>query len=470
MSNKFTRRPAILPDKNVSARFHKFKLKDNPFPNEPFVNSRSKDSRINGDIYEASLRQDEHAKLQRAFVEPSRNDGSHLKLGYIEDASYLGRGNGKSAFILNATERINSLYCLDSSQGRNKCFSVIVNPMGGGKTKSFDSFVDLLMTSILESRIIDVAVGSLILEALSQDPAYEALVGSIANEDQLMASVFSEDWYEANHIDRTWLCQHLSRNDFISELRPDTPLAQLANHSSLFNEFVTSDLISNHYFRALRKGQSRFELVFNELPLLFLAAGFNGGFIFVDDFERIPDFQSARQKRDFAIELRTALFDGPYVSSAYGFYTVLLVLHAGVPRLINDAWQASGINSRSPMNETDSPHVILFEKLEPSKVESLLIRYLDEFRLSHESKGDLSPFTPTAVKVMAESCDFNAGRILQTANSMLDHAIEANETSITVEFVKQRLEANDSQDDQPTDLKTSLSNSLDLELKAGDEQ
>lgn len=470
MSNKFTSRPAILPDKNVSARFHRFKLRDNPFPNEPFVNSRSKDSRINGDIYEASLRHDEHSKLQKAFVEPSRNDGSHLKLGYIEDASYLGRGNGKSAFILNATERINSAYCLDSSQGRNKCFSVIVNPIGGGKTKSFDSFVDLLMTSILESRIIDVAVGSLILDALDQDPAHSTLVRSIANEDQLIESVFSEKWYEANHIDRTMLCQHLSKNDFITEFRNDTPLAQLANRTSLFNEFVTSDLISSHYFGVLRKGQSRFELVFNELPRLFLAAGFNGGFIFVDDFERIPDFQSARQKRDFAIELRTALFDGPYVSSAYGFYTALLVLHAGVPRLINDAWQASGINSRSPMNETGSPHVILFGKLEPNKVESLLIRYLDEFRLSIESKGELWPFTPAAVKLMAESCDYNAGRILQTANSMLDYAIDANASTISVEFAKVRLEANDNQDDQPTDLKTSLSTSLDLELKAGDEQ
>jgi hypothetical protein len=469
MSNKFTSRPAILPDKNVSARFHRFKLRDNPFPNEPFVNSRSKDSRINGKIYEASLRQEEHAKLQRAFVEPSRNDGSHLKLGYIEDASYLGRGNGKSAFILNATESINTAYCLDSSQGRNKCFSVIVNPMGGGKTKSFDSFVDLLMTSILESRIIDIAVGSLILDALNQSPDHQTLVRSIADEEQLIECVFSEKWYETNAIDRTLLSQSLSTNDFITELRPDTPLAQLANRTSLFNEFVTSDLISN-YYGSLRKGQSRFELVFNELPLLFLAAGFNGGFIFVDDFERIPDFQSARQKRDFATELRTALFDGPYVSSAYGFYTALLVLHAGVPRLINDAWQASGINSRSPMNETGSPHVILFEKLESTKVETLLIRYLDAFRLPDAPSGDLWPFESAAVKLIAESCDYNAGRILQTANSMLDYAIELKVSSITVAFAKERLEANDNQDDQPTDLKTSLSNSLDLETKAGDEQ
>lgn len=37
---------------------------------------------------------------------------------------------------------------------------------------------------------------------------------------------------------------------------------------------------------------------------LFLASGFNGAYIIVDDFERIPDFQSDRQKRDFALEIR----------------------------------------------------------------------------------------------------------------------------------------------------------------------
>jgi len=469
MDSKFTRRPTSSPDRNQTIKFHRFRLRDNPFPNEPYVNRRSKDSRINGDIYEESLRQDEHAKLTASFLEPSRNEGSHLKLGYIEDASYLGRGNGKSAFILHATDRINVNYCLDVSAEQNKCFSVVLNPMAGGKAKSFDAFVDLLLGAILESKLIDIAIGSLILEVLSRQPHHEKAIGAIADESQLLDSIHNDDWYKANGIDRSWVYSEIGNCDFISELSPDTPLGHLSSQKTLFDEYVTGDTIEDFYFRTLRKGQKRFEFVFNDISLLFLAAGFNGGFVFVDDFERIPDFQSARQKRDFAIELRSVLFDGPYVSSAYGFYSFLLVLHAGVPRLINDAWQASGISSRSPMNETESPHVILFEKLESGKVESLLIRYLDEFRTDAAAKGSLEPFAEPAVRLIAETCEFNAGRILQTANSMLDHCAGENAQSIDIEFVKRHLGANDTENDEPTDLKASLMEALDLEQKAGED-
>ena len=468
MTNKFTKRPTKGPDRQQAVKFHRFGLRDNPFPNEPYVNKTSNDSRINGDIYDDALRVDEHSKLTSSFFEPSRNDGSHLKLGYIEDGSYLGRGNGKSAFILNATGRINSNFCLDMSAEINKCFSLILNPQGGGKTKSFDSFVDLLLDGIVQNKFIEVAIGSLVLEAISQNKDHAAAVAMVENEEQLLEAVYSEDWFADNRIDRKKVFEGLASNEYLRELNPDSPLAKLTGSSLFENDLVNGISVAHHYLKNLKKGKARFDLVFSEIPLLFLAAGFNGGIVFVDDFERIPDFQSARQKRDFAIELRYVLFDGPYVSSKYGFFTFLLVLHAGVPRLINEAWQASGINSRSPMNETNSPHVILFEKLEPTKVESLLIRYLDEFRTSDEQKGHLAPFNNSSVKLIAENCEFNAGRILQAANSMLDHAATEAVSEIDIDFVKSRIGENEPDNDEPKDLKSSLSSALDLEQKAGD--
>lgn len=468
MSNKFTKRPTASPDRQQAMKFHRFDLKDNPFPNEPYVNKQSSDSRINGDIYDDALRIDEHAKLGTSFIEPSRNEGSHLKLGYIEDASYLGRGNGKSAFILNASTNINSSYCLDLSNNTNKCFSIVVNPQGGGKAKSFESFVDLLLECIVSSKLIEIAIGSLILEAVGSDSKFSSAVDAIENEESLIDAIYGEAWFAENKIDKHWIFQKLADNPFLREMNPDSPFSDLTGHSLINDEIVDGKIALNHYTRSLKRGRPRFDFVFNELPLLFLAAGFNGGFVFVDDFERIPEFQSARQKRDFAVELRSVLFDGPYMSSKYGFFSMLLILHAGVPRLIGDAWQASGINSRSPMNDSNSTHVIQFEKLEPTKIESLLIRYLDEFRIDPGTKGSLAPFNSAAVKQIAEDCEFNAGRILQNANSMLDYAANEDQTTeIDLDFVKSR-SGESEQDDEPKDLKSSLSAALDLKQKAGE--
>jgi hypothetical protein len=82
-------------------------LKENPFPSSPFVNPESNDSRTNGDIYEPSIREKEFEQVQKNFLAVPQSNPNHLRLGYIEDTSYVGRGNGKSAFLLNLQKKIN---------------------------------------------------------------------------------------------------------------------------------------------------------------------------------------------------------------------------------------------------------------------------------------------------------------------------------------------------------------------------
>ena len=58
------------------------------------------------------------------------------------DTSYIGRGNGKSAFLVNLYNDINQDFGLDLSNNLNKCFAVLVSPELGGRTKTFSSFID----------------------------------------------------------------------------------------------------------------------------------------------------------------------------------------------------------------------------------------------------------------------------------------------------------------------------------------
>jgi len=161
------RKPKQQQSVDLEAKYQRFALTENPFPTSP-VNKDSTDRRINGKIYEADIRSKEYEKIETAFLKVPQTDPPHLRLGYIWDTSYIGRGNGKSAFLVNLIDRINQEYCLDISEEINKCFAVHVAPEPGGRTKTFDSFVNLLFEAIYSSGIIASSFASMRLDAIAQ--------------------------------------------------------------------------------------------------------------------------------------------------------------------------------------------------------------------------------------------------------------------------------------------------------------
>lgn len=440
-------------------RYERYNLKENPFPSSPFVNPNSSDARSNGDIYEPSIRQEEYERMRKNFLEVPQSDPNHLRLGYIEDTSYVGRGNGKSAFLVNLQKRINQDFGLSVSDGHNKCFAVTLVPEPGGKTKTFESFVDLFVDSLLRSNIIDDSLTSIRLEAVLSLRQDFDVRKYFTGADDLRDKLNSEEWYKANKIDYRDVRTYILANPYMQRLPTDFPIYA---GGSLFVQIPNQDEFAA-YYRNLKRGKPRLEFVFSDLVGLFLAAGFNGAYVFVDDFERIPDFQSERQKRDFALELRTCLFDGLYTNSKLGFYNLILVLHAGVPRLMQQAWDASGLERRAPMSYKVVPkHVIRFEKITRDDTFSLIQKYLHEYRITPTEPASVEPFTKDAIEKMAELSELNASSILKMAYEVLERATDRGVLSIDGDFVSgsdQAIEAEERQakgiHDTPTkDLRT----------------
>lgn len=436
--NKYLQRP-ISPSKPGFDRYARFDLSDNPFPASPFVNPDSRDSRTNGDIYEPSIRQAEYDKFRRSFLEVAQSDANHLRLGYLMDTSYVGRGNGKSAFLLYLQKRINKDFAFDVSNGHNRCFSTRVVPDPSGKTKTFESFVDQLASSIFQSTVIDDALASLRLEAIIElDGSFDP-PNHFSSEEELRSKLNSEGWYKNNGIDFRRIHQQILESERLQNVPYEFPLYQT---SPLIPQVVsTEDFIE--YYTTLKRGRSRYDFIFSHLVEFFSAARFNGAYIFVDDFERIPDFQSARQKQDFAVELRSCLFDGPYTNARIGFFNLLLILHAGIPRLIQSAWEQSGLEHRAPIfYKGGTPrHVIRFEKIGTDDTISLLRTYLDKYRVEPGEKSGLEPFTEEAVITMAELSEYNASRLLKMAYEAIERAADHDRLNIDKNFVLTEVDA-----------------------------
>jgi hypothetical protein len=430
--DKLIQKPSESVNINELGRFEIYNLKENPFPSTPFVNKSSTEDKINGNIFEIAVRENEFAKIKNLYLKIPQSNPDHLRLGFINDTSYIGRGNGKSAFLINLLKKINENYCLDLSDNKNKCFGIFAAPEGGGKLKSFDKFVDLIFESILDSNIIKISLAIIRLDVLIETNHKDLLLSYSFNE--LIENLNSENWFSTKNIDIYDLNNRIKSNKFLKNLPSDFPIYI---RQAFFGNLSTQNTFEKFYGN-LKKDSEKNDFIFTNLIDLFLAAGFNGAYILVDDFERIPEFQSAIQKKDFATQLRTILYDGIYRNSKIGFYNFFLALHAGVPRLMETAWSESGMESRVPLNpQMDSNNIIAFEKLNERHVIMMIKKYLEHYRIRKTKKEEeLFPFTEKGIKLISEYAEYNASSILKFAHQIIDKAASVKLKLIDDNYVR----------------------------------
>ncbi|MCI5136985.1 MAG: hypothetical protein D3922_00905, partial [Candidatus Electrothrix sp. AR1] len=227
--SRLHRKPKQQQNVGLETKYQRFSLTENPFPTSP-VNKDSTDRRINGKIYEDHIRSKEYKEIETAYLKAAQADPSHLRLGYIWDSSYIGRGNGKSAFLVNLIDQINQEYCLDISEELNKCFAVYVAPEPGGRTKTFDSFVDLIFASIYSSGIIASSLATMRLDAISE--IYPDTKIDEEDEQRLISLLNSEKWLRDLGIEPHKLMEVILTNDYLQKIPDSFPLVSY-RHSFL---------------------------------------------------------------------------------------------------------------------------------------------------------------------------------------------------------------------------------------------
>jgi len=338
---------------------------------------------------------------------------------------------------------MNNNYCLDISEGINKCFAIYMTPEPGGRTKSFLSFVDLLFDAIIRSDIIESSLAMLRIDALETlYPDYE-IAKEFDNEEHAVICLNDPKWYDLKKINYYKITEKIFElHDSLHKLPRDFPLAM---EKSWLSKLSCKEDFERYYKFILKKGQDRLNFIFNDLVLFFTAASFNGSFILLDDFERIPNFQTVRQMKDFAIELRSYLFDGISINAKIGFYNIFIVLHAGVPRLISDAWDESGMNNRAPIDPTGiTHHIIPFERLTKNHANMLIKKYLSEFRIESGRTNDIFPFTQKTLDIIGERSEYNAAKILTMAYMLIEEAASREgQKIIDTKFVSSILGTNE---------------------------
>lgn len=472
MPNILKKPTSNLPESQT--RYELYNLQENPFPVTPFVNKVSPDNRYNGGIYESNIREAELSQIIENFIKEPQSNPNHIRLGYINDNSYVGRGNGKSAFTLNLIKIINEEFCLDISDQANKCFGLHITPEPSGRTKTFYDLVDLIFDEIVSRDIIDYCLASLRLEAIlsidSEADKIDLESDFNNNQETIIQKLNDRAFFSEKKISVSAVTNKIYEKREIAKLPQLFPLTKDKKNFYGFNITNQNDFIKT--YQELRKGRERLQFVFNDLVLFFEASGFNGAYIIIDDFERIPDFQSEKLKHEFALEIRTNFFDGISENARVGFFNLLLVLHAGVPRLIEKAWAVSGMERRSPISsETGqySKHIISFNKLNFNHTKSLLEIYLEQYRINPDQDNAIFPFTEESITLIGEQSDYNASIILEKSYMLLEQAANEKQPIIDPEFVNKILGKKDDSDEyEPNDISTEESEDLFGKSKSKD--
>jgi hypothetical protein len=424
MTNKYTRKAQVTVN-DFKDLYSKFNLKDNPFPYNPFIEPESNDPKRNGTIFNKNIRSKEFDKFVKSFLtEPL--SGDHNRIGYLVEASYAGRGNGKTALLVNLQKLINDDFGESFSGGSNKTFAVYLKGKSGTSVK-FWQLCEEIIKEVCTKKILEDCFITLRYEAISEDETLLSKLNSVLTTEDDYIRLLDNTFYLETGIDFATINSRIKSRlidaGFTGEL-VNRICYKSDNASQIVLEYLNK---KNDSWK--KKDLTRF--LFDELTRIFMLAGFNGSYILLDEFEKIVDFQKPSERIEFAYDLRQGILEGNSQSAIHGFFMLILTMHPGTQRLILEAWEKAGINARSPLpseDSIDSPHVILFDDIKKQDIKALIEVYLDFFRLDHNDlkRTGLYPFTEDAVNLIADVSKYNAARILKFCNLALTEFANSN--------------------------------------------
>lgn len=434
--NKFTRKAQTNP-KEFKDLFERFNLKENPFPYNPFIEPESSDPKRNGSIFDQRIRNKEFGKFIANFVETPLT-GDHNRVGYLLESSFAGRGNGKSALLVNLQNSINQDYADSCSKGLNKAFAVYLKAKSGGLDTKFWQISENILMEICKRKVLEDCLITLRYEILIELNQIK-LLGDLKTDQDFLQLLDNAELTKKG-VNFSDLHSELKRKLIDTGINAELA-ASIAHKSNLASDAVAK-FVRDQGDAWKKRDLNKF--LFDQLVRIFLYAGYNGCYVLLDEFEKIVDYQKPSERIEFAYDVRQNLLEGNYQGALKGFFILILTMHPGTQRLILEAWEKAGINARSPLPSEDtleSPHVIKFDDIRKQDTRSLIEIYLNYYRIDSSDKFKIGiyPFDDDAINIVAEVSKYNAAKILKFCNLAITELANSAKEKIDQAFISDLL-------------------------------
>lgn len=419
------------PEESIYA---KLGLKDLPFPVSPISNPYSDDDRCNGAIYAESPVQAYIRKFEDLLIKP--NDfRNRARLAYLWSRSdqESGRGMGKTALLRYFRHRINQDWGITEFGGRFSALVVYVSFPNQVDRRYMEQLALSALVDICKCGVLDASRAVLRLKQLSEQQVRAIVTNADGSQDPgnlLKDEILRDNGVEPSSIDAAVTTQlrncgiQSQAAEALSQGRFEDYLRSFRRDNSLEPLYVPRDTKILDFSR---------KLLFDDIVLYLREAGFQGGYLFMDDIENLVDKMTRRHTVDFAKEFALGTLRPAYAAGNHNFFSCVLTTHMPVANKLANAWTEAGLSGIARLSPND-PNSVELPLPSANEAREIIIAHLDYYRINPADNGTASPFTEDGIRELLKNSQ-HPRILLGTAARVVSKAAQDGVASLDAAFV-----------------------------------
>jgi hypothetical protein len=437
--------PIHLPKRSatpISSKYELLGLRDMPFPSDGFVDPYSSDPRINGSIYAVDTAKSAIAKFENLLIRPD-DFPNRVRLAYLwsKGDSQSGRGVGKTALLNYFRQRINGDWGLTEF---NEQFSAVVVYVGFRSQVDRRYMEQLALSALVDvckNGVLDASRAALRLAGISNDK-----IGAILDDEGEGTSgadnLLNDQVLQKHGIDSTVLdgqvmstlisagveapvARALAQGTFEDHLRA------MRKDGALEPLYVPRDTKILDYSRTL---------LFNDVVRYLRAAGYGGGYLFIDDIENLVDQMTRKQRIEFAKEFGLCTVRPGYANTEYRFFSNVLTTHQQASVALSQAWGEAGLAAIGRLDPA-SPNSVELPFPSKEQAQGIVVAHLDFFRVNANENGSIKPFTQDGIDALLAGQSVHPRATLSIAAKAVQYAVDKSSGTIDAACVKASVES-----------------------------
>jgi hypothetical protein len=425
----------------IPSKYTPLGMKELPFPNEAVVNPYSSDPRKNGSIYATSPVDAEIEKFENLLIRPD-DFTNRVRLAYLwsKGDQQSGRGMGKTALLRYFRQRVNKDWGATEFKDQFNAVVVYVAFPSQVDRRYMEQLALSALVDICRNGVLDASRAALRLKHLTEDQASGVMTnedGSQDAENLLKDAVLGTKGVEVPKIDAA------VTQDLIAagvQVAPAKALArgQFEEHLRTFRKDGNLEpFYVPHDTRILDYSRS---LLFNDVVNYLRAAGFAGGYLFIDDIENLVDQMARKARIEFAKEFALCTVRPGYSNTEHSFFSCVLTTHQQASVGLSSAWGDAGLSAIARLDPA-SPNSVELPMPSRDQAREIIISHLDYYRINTADKGSIKPFTEDGIEALLKSKQMLHPRLmLSSAAQVVYSAAQAGKMAIDAEAVNSALD------------------------------
>lgn len=406
-------------------------LRDLPFPSEPVANPYSYDPRQNGAIYAESPVAAEIEKFEQLLICPD-DFANRERLAYLwsKGDQQSGRGMGKTALLRYFRQRINRDWGATEFNGRFSAAVIYVSFPSQVDRRYIEQLAWSALVDICKNGVLEASRASLRLAAMDEAQANAVLTDP--DGSQRGENLLDDDILQRNGLDPDALDAEIARQLQKQDISPDCALALARGTFADYLRSLRKDGNLEPFYVPLdTKGLGySSSLLFNDMVHYLMAAGFAGGYLFIDDIENLVDQMPRRHLNAFPKQFRICTLSPNYACGRLKFFSSVLTTHQQVANRLATPWAEAGLSAFARLDPT-SPHSVELPLPNADQARDIIVAHLDYYRIDQSNAGTIKPFTEGGIRVLLGEQRMRHPRVLlSNAANILRKAAADKATSI----------------------------------------